>query len=1155
MTPFFRSACAAALLLSPQWLTASSFTFETDVEFTAAGDFNGDSYPDFIIVDKELGLYRIGYGSAAGSYTQASALPTGLSTVDALAVGKISDSAATPVADRFAVCSILGNRVHTLSGSSSSYNAPSALHLLGSGPDAIALLNIPGSGDTAHEDIFGTCRYEPGGIPVKLRQLRHTGTATTQLTSTDLLSAHRAANAVQLTATSGVAHVVLIGGAGSASESLRLYRPDAGGAVLLHNRTLTGTGNRYVHARFGSETAATFVAYRPLSADVQAFVVSDLGGGSYEFGSAVTTTLPAPVKALYVVQQDASTARLVVLHTDGSAALYHCAAGSITLDAAIDVSAEAGSPSGVVPTAEGKYQMLFSADGTGRSSRFINMSYSAGSWGKTGGGDLAVAAAHAAYANVIFMSQRPFLDDAPQVLASLRAGDWTTAASVLSGSPTTASTTAETFSGSSVGLANPSLTTLGSVPGSTVGTLTNQVLSNFSATSLTPAQGEKVDNVTIDPPAGSYAGSVRFTLASSGGHSLYYRTSSSAAFSPYTVPQRIYLDATVEYFSTTAAGQRSAIQTASYDMTEEAGDQDSDSDGVPDFVEVAQGLDPEAGQDSDGDGISDLRELIEGTDPNDDMDKPDHTLLNGTDAQLHLSVTPAPYDGEHAVSTSADTGTEVRAHTLGGSLLGYGTTNPTAATVKASPLDAAQRLATVSTPAHYALVYGTERPRTAVEAVGLVPLPGATGPTVNFTFNTSASASSQVNSWITAAQTAYAAPAATAVSLDHFDSLALVLVERRLTTLLRTRGSLTATQFANLTPFRTEADDNHRFLSDSDIASIEHGTGESLLLQSTLTAVETAVANAGGDAGITVLRALVVDLYRIASAMNDGSTSVGLPLDVLRSFINSSPHALPTTGAQSGFNTHKTLSAAELTAAGNAVDQILASLPARSSSTFTATVDLALDAASADTLVRHGTTPSIAYRLLDQNGDAFDLPDTFDLTTGTVLSITGYTDLGSSSGISSVEVISIAITALPATAALADTDGDLLPDDWEQLFFGSMTPSTMTAGDASGYSALQEYFSGTDPRDASSTPTAAVADFSMRRVSINPVAGNQLEVRWQWPNAYLSPVAFTLYESDDLVNWVATSHSSSTFALDTQRSIFTKPLGAKKFYMVAARLR
>ena len=51
-----------------------------------------------------------------------------------------------------------------------------------------------------------------------------------------------------------------------------------------------------------------------------------------------------------------------------------------------------------------------------------------------------------------------------------------------------------------------------------------------------------------------------------------------------------------------------------------------------------------------------------------------------------------------------------------------------------------------------------------------------------------------------------------------------------------------------------------------------------------------------------------------------------------------------------------------------------------------------------------------------------------------------------------------------------DTDGDGLPDDWEQQYFGSTTGAVANADpDGDGFTNLQEFLAGTDPTKASST--------------------------------------------------------------------------------------
>ena len=71
----------------------------------------------------------------------------------------------------------------------------------------------------------------------------------------------------------------------------------------------------------------------------------------------------------------------------------------------------------------------------------------------------------------------------------------------------------------------------------------------------------------------------------------------------------------VQYYGqpTNTGNAKSLVKSASYQFTA-VSTFDSDGDGVPDFVEIALGLDPTAG-DSNGDGYSDLEALIHGISP------------------------------------------------------------------------------------------------------------------------------------------------------------------------------------------------------------------------------------------------------------------------------------------------------------------------------------------------------------------------------------------------------------------------------------------------------------------------------------------------------------------------------------------------------------
>src|SRR5205807_1047670 len=138
---------------------------------------------------------------------------------------------------------------------------------------------------------------------------------------------------------------------------------------------------------------------------------------------------------------------------------------------------------------------------------------------------------------------------------------------------------------------------------------------------------------------------------------------------------------------------------------------DSDGDGVPDYVEIAKGLDPlHSGNDGDGDGFYDLDELTSGTDPASAASHPptNHVRLE-LKASFDLVETPRPYDGTAGGASLCATGTAMRAYDLSGSLLAFnvasnlsltGVTNP-AALLSNIVIDTQQRLVAAATEEHF----------------------------------------------------------------------------------------------------------------------------------------------------------------------------------------------------------------------------------------------------------------------------------------------------------------------------------------------------------------------------------------------------------------------------------------------------------------------
>ena len=138
------------LLLAATPLFAGTPVQETAREFSAAGDFNGDGFPDELELDKTSGVYRIGYSSATGTLTFAEGRPSGLGTVTGCAVGKLNGTAG----DSFAATTPTANRAHILSPQTTGYTEPREVQAAGVGAKLLAAFDLPnGPSPTAEDDL------------------------------------------------------------------------------------------------------------------------------------------------------------------------------------------------------------------------------------------------------------------------------------------------------------------------------------------------------------------------------------------------------------------------------------------------------------------------------------------------------------------------------------------------------------------------------------------------------------------------------------------------------------------------------------------------------------------------------------------------------------------------------------------------------------------------------------------------------------------------------------------------------------------------------------------------------------------------------------------------------------------------------------------
>lgn len=104
---------------------------------------------------------------------------------------------------------------------------------------------------------------------------------------------------------------------------------------------------------------------------------------------------------------------------------------------------------------------------------------------------------------------------------------------------------------------------------------------------------------------------------------------------------------------------------------------------------------------------------------------------------------------------------------------------------------------------------------------------------------------------------------------------------------------------------------------------------------------------------------------------------------------------------------------------------------------------------------------SNSWEILDRDGDPFLFPEQFAFPDGSVVQFAGY-KLPDGPQNKRLEVTGITLVSLPKTTP-QDTDGNLLDDRWEIVFFGATGADPFEDPDLDNYNNLSEFINGTDP--------------------------------------------------------------------------------------------
>ncbi len=1152
----------SCFLISAVAASAGTFVQQTPVEFAASGDFNGDSFPDVLVLDKSTGLYRVAYGTGSGGLTFSDSRPSGVPNATGVALGKIHGT----LVESFAVTAPDQNRLQILSPTMPGVTVPVSVLSAGHGPQVLAALDLPAGATPTAEDDFALVASRDPVDASQIRQIRSNAGTWPLLTTQDIADAPARSGNPIVPATGASALFAFMRDAG-ATDAFQAFQVD--GVSTTATLAVTGLpkGAEFICDVFDG-TQADLMLWQPGSSSVRVRRIIP-SGPNWIFGGDASYNLGFNIAQLAAVNTPGGRRVMVRFENTSLVQFSYTMASGFRSPVPVSVTGAPGLPNGLVPLPGNAFHLLQSTFPGGPSDTIVSFVNSGSGWTQTGVHTLPPLKKYSVFANVMLLDSPLFRNDFTQLLQSYQVPDWSTG--VLAGPPVVAS--AGPFTSSSTGIGTPATQTLGTPAAAPGGTAVNQLHAQFSLFSFDSNLGAVLDAVKISPDPGTYdvAQKIEFT-GLSGGTSVRYRLGQAGSFQVWNSasPPWITRPVTIEYYADSPGGP-GAVQSARYEFNRPAALQDADGDGVPDFVELSYGSDdPANGPDMDGDGFSDYDEIAAGTNPNDAGDKP---VSNGSslDAMV-VDVRAQLRDASGTVLGVAADGTRMTVSDPFGNELGarnVGVLAPAGyARVRTHAVDPKMGFLVVRTELHFSTdPAGTNEP-SGRELVGLVPAlepeawsfattdgvigtptawtwggtnwqaggsnwSGATD-TQGFdagwsTLQTSADwDSTSAGTWSSADWEAQLQAAANRgakpyaqITLTPGTSLGALIVGKIMADIILERDPAAGVDAAEMNFGHSDAFDALRRASTAvpsarivrTIAVLRHVDDEL----------------AGSGLGAQALRKLARDVYAQHNALAvDALDTLSMPLDALASFVETG--ALPAD-----YLAVTTLTPLEQSDASAKLAAILSSVPERSSVTQTLYVR---GGASTPGLSLVDDTDGTAHLLLDERIRVLSLPGTDEAPAGSSLQITAYNDLPQIGGYTALEVSSLVLPNLPNVVD-EDTDGDLLADSWELRHFGSLVFDGFGNRDGSLYSMAQEYFDGTDPRSAGSSPVLPPVVMAIYDFEVTSLGGGTFGLRARWPAAYAHAIQVMMAASPDLVEWLLPATASDVGGGDFRSTFST----------------
>ena len=899
-------------------------------------------------------------------------------------------------------------------------------------------------------------------------------------------------------------HRMAVGCMGDTDTVLFLARRSGSGISLTPQSTLSGQWQIAPSIR-GVDGRTLVICWMPGSTALKIFTL----GGGIGVGSTLTLSgepdlgLPGGVGSLQRVQLPGAPNGFLATSADGTRGVWaQVDLGSkLLFPKTFEASGSALRLNGLVPV-QGHGIVQLDGPPDRPSSVFVNHVWNGSSWESSTPASMPrLLPTGTDFATVFYFDAEPFLTDTAALLGLEILPDWTTGSTT---APFPASITGESYGSSSTGLSSPTHRAF-SPPGGAGYLLSNQHQPELSIAALRANDQILDPSLIVQPPSGPSPGTVEVSAVfDSARYDLFYRdSSSSSTWMPWPGAASVAYSSTWYFhLKDKSSGLPGPITSRQWTIPDANLDSiDSDSDGVPDFVEAHAGLDPFGGADSDGDGASDLEELIEGTDPADDgsLPSPRRPLPQGEGIRWLAAAF------NHLSTARISLGEMINAHDIAGALLASDDVDPVVhptlgsqraaePTSRTSP--AQTEWASLSTSPFFNI--GVSESPNGREVIRLVAIPSPSGPTIPF--SASGDFASDASAWVIAARAAYSTwhPVDSLTEIRPVHSMAAVLCEAMLHDQLTARELLgePGIPLDQFTLFPWRSQDASRAPLDREMTTALSASGFDFSALRDL--VEDAVT---ADANLTHAVNLIY-AHHIANFSTDPALET--PLAVLREWVSTGSLPASYTSVVSG------------TALGSATTSI-SQIRSRSAEAFRPTetwpVVVLPQNSQAPGVVRMSGDGSLVA-LLRPTGEPFLFEQGLGILEGTTMSVAGFTDVTSPTGFPAMEVTAIVYQSLPAASA-RDQDANLLDDEWERFFFGTTGNDAFSVPSDSNFSLLEHYFLGSDPRGGSD-PAGLPVDLSPPPLSIaNPSPGG-FTIDFLYPEAYAGNMEFIVEGSPNL---------------------------------------